>query len=239
MSSAACKILLLDEEVLLRKILFAVVTLMALLLAAEVGVTMLGQRGLAAALRSEYGLPDNLEARLNSFPLLVSLARNHLAELQLKWGGDLPVRLAGEDLMVPYAGSASLYDVEIDMASLLRGRLELRSISRAETLLTIGGAGIAVLGGSGGSIRIEEGRIYREREGEKIRCRVKVLDENTLALEEVGGYTAGSGSASGSKPYMETYEIEGLPMEGRLRKASVSGESLVIEISIPKWEGFL
>ncbi len=224
----------------MRKLLFIIAALIALLLALEVGMTMLSQRGLAMALRGRYGLPDNLEARINSFPLLVSLARNHIAELQLRWRGELALDLEGSQEMLPCEGSARLYDVELDMPALLKGGLVLRGISRLQASVAMDkGAIAAMLGVEEEAISLESGRICLYSEGQEHKLRVKVKDGKTLAVEEVVGCGASSGSDSHGQPFVYTFELSQIPMEGDLRTASVSGDRLVLEISIPMWEGFL
>ncbi len=228
------------KEVGLRKLLFLVALLIALLLGVEVGMTMLSQRGLAMALRGRYGLPEKLEARINSFPLLVSLARNHLAELQLRWEGDLSLEREGGLDMLPCEGNVRLYDVELDIPALLKGGLELRSISRLEASLALERGALAAMMGVGeNEIWFESGRICLAVGGKKMKYRVKVQGDRTLALEEVVESSGGSGSGSYTQPSIYTFEFTRVPMEGNLRTASVSGDRMLVEISIPMWEGYL
>lgn len=224
----------------MRKILFVTAMLIALLLAAEVGMTMLSQRGLAMALRGRYGLPEKLEARISSFPLLVSLVRNHLSELQLRWTGELAMDFDGSRDWIPYEGSARIYDAELDIPALLKGRLEFKSISRIEATVSFEKAAVAMMMGAGeGGFAFEDGRICINEGGTKHKYRVKVLGERAIGLEEIIGSTGGTGSSYESKSYIETFEFNDIPMEGFFRTASVSGNRLSIEISIPMWEGYL
>jgi len=224
----------------LRRILFTLAVLIALLLAVEVGLTMLSQRGLALALRGRYGLPRDLEARISSFPLLMSLARNHLAELQLSWSGTLTMVHDGSEEEIPCSGSARLYDIELDLSSLLMGKLELRSISRLEAALSLDREAVArMLERGKDEVTLEEGRVCLLEGGAKRKLRVKVVDENAVALEESAPSTGGSGSGNVYQPSVYTFDFNAVPLEAEFRTASVTGERLRIEISIPMWEGYL
>ncbi|NPV58331.1 MAG: hypothetical protein HPY75_01560 [Actinobacteria bacterium] len=224
----------------MRKILFLTAMLIALLLAVEVGMTMLSQRGLAMALRGRYGLPEKLEARISSFPLLVSLVRNHLSELQLRWSGELAMDFDGSRDRVPYEGSARIYDAELDIPALLRGRLEFKSISRIEAAVAFEKDAVAMMMGvEERCLAFEDGRICVTEGGTKHKYRVKVLGERAIGLEEITDSCGGKGSSYESKPCIETFEFNDIPMEGFFRTASVSGDRLSIEISIPMWEGYL
>ena len=122
----------------MRKILFSVIVLLALLLAAEVGVTILSQNGLEKAISSQYELPSSLRVSINSFPFLLSLARNHLAELQLTWEDELDYQVEEGALeSMHYSGCVSLYDVELNMPSLLTGKLDVRDVSRMEATMAV------------------------------------------------------------------------------------------------------
>ena len=225
----------------MRKIVFSIIVLLALLLAAEVGVTILSQNGLEKAIRSQYELPDSLKVSINSFPFLLSLARNHLAELQLTWEDELDYGVEEGTLeSMHYLGCVNLYDVELNMPSLLRGKLEVRDVSRIKATL---GVDIAWVNDSLGlgedGFYAEEGRLYRGEGDEKVRFKVKVTGSDTLTVEPYREYMSGEGLPQ--NPYVEVYTVVFglLPLSAELENASLDGSNVVLNISIPMWEGYL
>ena len=225
----------------MRKILFSVIALLALLLAAEVGVTLLSQHGMERALRAQYELPSNLEVNINSFPYLVSLTRNHLGELQLTWEGELDYALQEGTLeSMPYACRVNLYDVELNMPSLLTGKLEIRDISRLKAAISMDTGSLnEALGGIDGGFFIEDDKIFALVAGKKTQYRVKVTGDYTISIEPYASSTTTEGSGSNPDAQVKTVDIVGLPMESTLYTASIDGDKVVLEISIPMWEGYL
>ena len=142
----------------MRKLLFSVIILVALLLGAEVGITLLSQHGMEKALSAQYELPSNLEVSINSFPYLISLFRNRLGELQLNWQGELQYGVdEGAAANLPYTCRVNLYDVELNMPSLLTGKLEIRDISRLKALIYLETADInEALGISEGGFFVQD-----------------------------------------------------------------------------------
>ncbi|MDD3717098.1 MAG: DUF2993 domain-containing protein [Actinomycetota bacterium] len=225
----------------MRKILFSLVLLLALLLAAEVGVTLLSQHGMERALRSQYDLPTSLESSINSFPFLVSLARNHMSEVRLSWSGDLQYQ-AGEGAVenLVYLGSVVLYDVELNVSSLLKGKLEIRHVSRQKAAISIDAEGLGrACGLRQGALFIANDMIFVEIDGEKTQYKVKVSGDHSLTLEPYGASSVGTGL--GSNPYAEvkTIVFDALPLGATLLNASVNRDRVQIEMSIPMWEGYL
>ena len=225
----------------MRKILFSIVTLLALLLAVEVGLTLLSQHGMERALRSQYELPPSLEVNINSFPYLLSLARNHMGEVRMSWKGDLQYEVVDGALeSIPYEGSVELYDVELDMPSLLTGRLEMKHISRQEATISIDLESLnQALATSGCSLELENERLYARFGGRKTRCMVKVSGDNSLEIAPYDAFSDSSGSYQDYDVGLETVIFEGLPMESILLNASTKPDMVVLEISIPMWEGYL
>jgi len=221
--------------------LFAIVIILALLLAAEVGVTLLSQHGMERALRGQYELPDSLEVNINSFPYLVSLARNHLNELRLTWEGELDYQVEEGMLdSLHYSGSVSLYDVELNMPSLLTARLEIRDISRLKAAISLDISGLnEALGIVDGTLIVEDGRLYVSLAGEKTQCKVKVTAQDSITFEPNGYSMPSTGSASNVNAWVKTLRIAEPPLGAELSNASVYGEDVVVEISIPMWEGYL
>jgi hypothetical protein len=225
----------------LRKILFTVVIVMVLLLAAEVGVTLLSQRGMERALRSQYELPDSLKVSINSFPYLVSLARNHIGELQLAWEGDLQYQ-AGDGALasVSYAGNVNLYDVELDMPSLLTGELEVRKVSRGKAAISVDIPDLGrALGLPDGALAVKEGKLFVSDGGTKTQYVVKVSDDNAVTIEPYEGYTDSKDSAQNPDAGVYTVVFPSLPIEAELLNARIEGGKAILEMSIPVWEGYL
>ncbi len=225
----------------MRKILFGLVLLVAVLLVLEVGVTLLSQKGMERALRSQYGLPSSLEVSINSFPFLVSLARNHLGQLDLSWDGELECMVeAGMSVPVAYSARASLYDVELSMPYLLGGKLAIKNISRVKANISLIEEAINdIFLYLRQTYTIEDDRIFLVEDGSKIQYKVKVAGIDEISFEPLPGYTANENQDLNPNPKVKTIKMHSLPMDARLQSASVSGGKVKIEISIPDWEGYL
>jgi hypothetical protein len=234
-----------DEEVVLRKILFTLIILLALLLAAEMVVTFLSQRGMEKAIGSQYELPSSLKVSINSFPLILSLARNHMNELRLAWEGNLSCSYGeGVEEETAYKAQVDLYDVELEMPSLLGGRLEIREISRIKAEIFLDEAAVnEIIGDYIGPVLIDDGDIYFVQDGEKVRYKVKVVDGRTLAFYPQSDYINDSGSIDEAHPALEAVvkevSLEGLPLDSELEKASSDRGMVILEISVPIWEGYM
>jgi hypothetical protein len=229
----------------LRKILFTLVILLAMLIAAEMVVTFLSQRGMEKAISSQYELPSSMKVSINSFPLIISLARNHMGEIRLTWEGEIDCQFGeGEEEQLAYNAQVDLYDVELEMTSLLGGRLEIREISRIKAVFFLDESAVnEMVGDRIGPVLIDDGDIYFVHDGEKIRYKVEVSDDRTLIFYPHSDYTSDSGSSDESNPALEAgiteVVMEGLPLDSRLEKASSDRGLLIIEISIPMWEGYM
>ena len=229
----------------MRKMLFGLIVLLALLLAAEVGVTLLSQRGMERAMRSQYGLPPSLEVAINSFPFLVSLARNHLGELQLSWEGELVSRTEeGEEANPPYQGKVNLYDVELNMPALLRGRLEIRSISRSEACFFLDQESLgAAFGLDRGFLSFHNGGVFATFEGRRVEYEVEIVGDDTVALNPVSGSINDADMPHGPQPVIQPPRLratfEGLPLGAALQSASLHGDRMAMRVSIPMWEGYM
>lgn len=225
----------------MRRILYTLAAVAALLLAAEVGVTLVSQYGMERALRSQYELPGNLEVSINSFPFLVSLARNHVSELRLDWQGEVKYQ-AAEGMLdgLPCRGGVSLYDVELDMPALLTGRLELKRILRQEAELSFSLADLGTaVGLQDGDLTVENAVLCAAGGGEKTQYEVKVAGDSALVLSPRNAYTPPAGSWSDPEEGVKSIVFHSLPMGARLLNASLNGERVYVEISIPWWEGYL
>jgi len=229
----------------LRKILFSAVLLLALLLAFEVGVTFLSERGFQKALKSQYGMPDSLKVSINSFPLTLSLIRNHLGQLRMTWEGQVnTITPSGQEENPTYFGQINLYDVELNMPALLRTRLEIRQISRikAAIILTEESLNLA-LGIQNDDIIVADGEIFKANTNPKVQYKLKVLNGDTLSLEPLSGSIGDSDYLQNPQPALQassaTATFGTLPLDGRLQRASIEGDKAVIDMAIPIWEGYI
>jgi LmeA-like phospholipid-binding len=225
----------------MRKLIFSVVIIVTLLLVAEIGVTLLSQKGMERALRNQYGLPPSLEVSINSFPFIVSLIRNHLGELALNWEDVLEYSAEeGVGEYVEYTAMVNLYDVELNMPSLLSGKLEVREISRARARLILDADAISsIMALEGTKISIEGDRMFLEEDGIRTQYKVKVVDLRTLILEPYAHSIGDKGYEENPYPPIKTIEISRLPMNGTLVMASINEGKVLVEISIPGWEGYM
>lgn len=229
----------------MRKIIFSLVILLALFLAVEIGITLFSERGLEKVMRSQYGLPSTLKVSINSFPLTLSLARNHLGEIRLSWDGDLYFTGPdGVETHAPYHGNVAVYDIELNMPSLLKGRLDIRKISRIKTMIVLDEASLNEAFGAHDRIFIvEEGEVFEIRNGIRIKYEVEVLDDTTMAIEPVLDSTNGVESSENTQPGVhpspQLIKAEALPFQAGLQSITSEGDLLILEISIPEWEGYL
>ncbi|MDY6793966.1 MAG: LmeA family phospholipid-binding protein [Actinomycetota bacterium] len=223
----------------------AVIILAVLLLAAEVGITYLSQRGMEKSICYQYTLPSNLEVRINSFPLLISLARNHLGELRFSWEGDLECMAAeGESVNVDYRARVDMYDVELNMTALLSGRLELKSISRIEADVFLDALELeGLLGLDTGTLRIENDGFFVYGGGEIIQYEVKASGKNGIVLNPRYISTDDEDSIGYPEAVLNagpiTLEFGAFPLEARIESARIDRGQLVLGIDIAMWDGYL
>jgi hypothetical protein len=229
----------------LRKILFSVVILLALLLAFEVGVTVLSERGLQKALKNQYGMPDSLKVSINSFPLTLSLIRNHIGQLRLTWGDQVVVtNIDAQQSDITYYGQVNLYDVELDMPALIRTRIEIRQISHIDAAIILDDQALnAAFNLSNGGLVIDQDKIYLKNSNPQVQYKLKVTNGNRISLEPSSGSIGDSESSqnpqSGVQPASATVTLGKLPLDARLQSASVKANRVLVDVSIPIWEGYI
>jgi hypothetical protein len=229
----------------LRRILFSVIILLALLLAFEVAVTILSERGIQKGLESQYGLPNDLKVSINSFPLTLSLIRNHLGQLKMTWEDQArTVTGDGHETDTPYYGQINLYDVELNMPALLRTRIEIRKISYIKAAMIIDAQGLnKAFSLPGDDLIVDQGEIYRKNSYPKVQYKVEVLKGDTLSLVPISSSIENSGSSQDSQsaiePPLAFATFSNLPLQTKLESASVEGAMIVIDVSIPMWEGYI
>lgn len=228
---------------MLRRILFSLVFLVALALGLEIALTYLSQRGMEKALCSQYGIPGDLEVRINSFPFIMSLVRNHLGEIQLNWRGEMHGSFRERDVHFSYLCSVNLYDVELRMPSVLRGRLEIESLSRIRARLIVGLEDLKEI--FGGDVRLPSAgdTIEVHKNGDIFKYKVQVWGSKTLRFHPDDTSTSRASTPYNYEAGVKDCGIELIlsefPIDFSLRKASATDERLVLEISIKCWEGYL
>lgn len=228
---------------MLRRVLFALALTAALALSLEMAVTYLAQRGMEEALERQYGLHDGLRVRINSFPLIVSLAKNHIRDLRLEWTGDLCLSTEERSLPVPAVCDLRMNDVELDMAAVFGGRLEIRSLSRLSSVFRIPLAGLEPLLGGVATFSESEGMIGVDVSGLNLKYEVYISGEDRMTFRPHPVSKGMSGQTNESKPYIDSSEITvsvgGFPMRFALLSASVEGDQLSMKVVLEEWEGYL
>jgi len=228
---------------LLRRVLLILALVGVLALGLETAVTYLAQRGMEEALRRQYGLPEGLRARINSFPLVLSLARNRIRDLRLEWEGEASFRSAERSTTVPYGCQLRLCDMELDMPAVLRGRLEIRSLSRLLSSLSFELPDLCPLLGASLLSTDENGFIIARRGMEEVKYEVHVSGSRELEFRSLSASRNPSGSAGQDEPVIEgssrVFALEGLPMEMTLLTAEVEGGKLSVRVKVDEWEGYL
>jgi hypothetical protein len=134
----------------------------------------------------------------------------------------------------------NIYDVELNMPALLTGRLEVREVSRGRAAMIVD---ISELGRSmglpEGTLTADADQLFLTEAGEKTQYVVKVSGENEVSIEPFQGYMESEDSAQNPEVGVYTVVFPSLPMESELRNARIEGGEVVLEMSIPVWEGYL
>ncbi len=228
----------------MRRLLYVLVLLAALLLGAEVALTFLSQWGMGRALSAQYGLPQDTEVRINSFPFLVSVMRNHLGEVRFYWNGILIFRKGFDEKHMAYEGEAILRDVGLSMSAVIRGKLEIESISSAKITVSLNMEDIAAFLDEGGrETGSDDVTVAREADAGEDNYQVKVLDENHICLYPSKPSTLNLDEKPSDEAKDEgsgiCLEISGLPLDGFLKTASLDGKKLILQLGVPLWFGYL
>jgi hypothetical protein len=134
-------------------------------------------------------------------------------------------------------------DVELDMPAVLRGRLELKSVSRLRSTLSFELADLGPLLGKTAPFSESDGLITVKDGTARVKYKVNVMGGQNLYFQPVSASTGTSEHAGEYEPVIEgsvnTFTMEGFPMEFYLLAASVEGDRLVIRIGVEEWEGYL
>jgi hypothetical protein len=231
---------------MIRRIVFALVVILALFLAFEVGAAALGEYALTRAVRREWDLPPSTGITIDSFPICVSLFRNRFRRVKVTWKDRLVfIDSGGGEREVDYSAAAVLYDVGLDLSSLFSGRPLLQDISFSETKFFIGEEGLAdMLGVPREDLEIVEGEVRVRKAGLKSYCKVEidVIGDEGISVfysqvsmnDEDSGYGEGCTDTS-----TLVLRAGSLPAGGRLKSAFVEGENIVLEVEVSAWRGYI
>lgn len=228
---------------MLRKLLIILAILGAMALGVESALTYLAQRGMEEALERQYGLEEGLKVAINSFPFVVSLSRNHIRELRLEWEGEIHFVSGELDYSLPCSLEIRMQDVELDMPSVLRGRLVIRSLSHLRSRLLIAiaeldpllGVGVAVPGS-------REGSSYTTTGGVVFEYKVEIYGENSVGFTPIISSTQAQRILAQGQPSIEgmakIYNIEGIPLRFSLLSAVLRDGFLELNLDIKEWEEY-
>lgn len=232
-----------EKEEKLRRFLYALIFLTVVLLGAEVSLTLLSQWGMGKALSTQYGLPPHTLVRINSFPFLVSLMRNHLGEVRFFWDGVLVCASGADELRIGYEGEAVLRDVELRMSSIIRGNLDIVSISSAKVTVSMSFDDMAVLFHEVGRDAESGDKAAGANYASESNYQVKILDEHHIYLYRSEASTLNLDIAEKGETRIKEVgiqaELKDLPLGAFLKTASMDGEKLVLHLGVPGWQGYL
>ncbi|MBC7254043.1 MAG: hypothetical protein H5T72_08755 [Actinobacteria bacterium] len=228
---------------MLRRVLLILAAIGALALGLETAVTYLVQRGMEEALKRQYGLPEDLRARINSFPLVLSLARNRIRDLRLEWAGEASFRSEEGSTSVPYGCELRLCDMELDMPAVLQGRLEIRSLSRLLSSLSFELPELCPLLGVSFISDDGSGFIIAGRGTEEVKYEVHVSGSREIEFRPLSSLMNSSGLPKNYEPVIEglrkTFILEGFPLEITLLTVEVEEGKLSMRMRVDEWEGYL
>lgn len=224
----------------MRKLLIILAILGAMVLGAETSVTYLAQSGMEEALERQYGLEEDLRVAINSFPFIVSLARNHIREIRVKWGGEIYFVSGDVDHPLPCSLEIRMQDVELDMPSVLRGRLVIRSLSHLNSRLLIGIADLdPLLDGETAVPGDVEGSSYMAKGEIDFEYKVEIYGEKSICFTPIIASTQNRSMPSKDQPSIEgmakVYSLEGIPLRFSLLSAVLSGGFLDLKLDIKEW----
>jgi hypothetical protein len=218
-----------------KRLLIVVIILLALLLAAEVGLTLAAQKGLAVYLRDRFSLEKEPSVSISSFPITVNALRGRINSTRVQISSTVPATgLAGLPTLLSYELAFDVTDARFSLTDLLSRHLRLQSVGRLEATLRLTRESLnSFLAGSGWSLSLEGDLLYvlpDAAPGQRIECKVYVYDSSTLALEPRAGTTAfPPGLAASGPSLLLKLPVQGLPMHPTLLSAGVSGGLLTLK----------
>lgn len=226
----------------MRKALFFIIVILALLIIAEVLFTLLIQRSISIHLEERYGLSKRPSVFISSFPLVVNLFRGHLNYLKadIKVNCEVSVQGTGIDDQLPLTVKISARDVRVDISDFLRGDLSVNGIGgiEAETEMYEGDLNNLFLPYDL-QLDLEEGEVYMkemDKGSESYRCELKVEGERRITFSLPEGFT-------NDLKFMEkmrtlgigrvwSLDLKGLPPQISLQSTSLKEGKLVVELYI-------
>ena len=218
-----------------KRLLITVIILLALLLIAEVGLTLAAQKGLAVYLRDRFSLEKEPSVSISSFPITVNALRGRINSTRVQISSSIPaVSLTGLPTLLPYELTFDVTDARFSLADLLSGHLKLQSVSRLEATLRLTQESLnSFLAGSGWGVSLQGDQLYvlpDTAPGQRIECKVYVYDSSTLALEpRAASATFPPGLAASGQSLLLKLPVQGLPMRPTLLSAGASAGLLTLK----------
>ncbi len=218
-----------------KRLLVVVILLLTLLLAAEIGLTLAAQKGLAVYLRDRFSLDKEPSVSISSFPITVNALRGRVNSTRVRIASTVPATsLAGLPTALPYELTFDVTDARFSLSDLLSGHLKLKSVSRLDASLALTQESLSsFLAGSGVKVSLQGDVLSVTPDGSPglgIECKVYVYDSSTLALEPRSGSAAFPANlvASGTSLLVKL-PVQALPMRPSLLSATVSGGVLTLK----------
>ncbi len=218
-----------------KRLLVVVILLLTLLLAAEIGLTLAAQKGLAVYLRDRFSLDKEPSVSISSFPITVNALRGRVNSTRVRIASTVPATsLAGLPTTLPYELTFDVTDARFSLSDLLSGHLKLKSVSRLDASLALTQDSLnSFLAGSSVKVSLQGDVLSVTPDASPslgIECKVYVYDSSTLALEPRSGSTGFPTNlvASGTSLLVKL-PVQALPMRPSLLSAAVSGGVLSLK----------
>ncbi|MGH3828480.1 MAG: LmeA family phospholipid-binding protein [Pseudonocardiaceae bacterium] len=110
----------------MRKVITAVLVIVALLVAADFGATAVAEHAVATRLRQRLGLPSDPSVRINGFPFLTQAVAGRYGSIDVRASGVSVDQLHDLDV------EATLYDVDAPLHEMISGNLQSVRVGRVD-----------------------------------------------------------------------------------------------------------
>ncbi len=226
---------------MLRRMLYAAIALLVLMLGAEISLTLLSQRGLERALTTQYGLPPDTDVNISSFPFLMSFMRGRISELRISWNEECMLSSRDSRNPVGCRYTVFLHDVSLSLPSLFRGEFRLSSLSRMKASMEVDASLLVKAVNLGDLVSItDKDGITVSVGGIQHQYKVKITGSRDGVFyhrEGSSGTVEGeNGAEGGLEPDVVMFTVQNPSLGADLKSASICGSSVVFELSIPEWE---
>ncbi len=225
-----------------KRLIIVLIILMTLLLAAEIGLTLAAQKGLAVYLRNRFSLLREPSVSISGFPLTVNALRGRVNSTRVIIRESVAAHnLAGVTLDMPYELTFDAMDARFSLSDLLSGHLKLTSVGGLQGGLTLTQHAMsAFVAGSGWGIVLEGNNLYVVPDAQpssRIECKVYVHDSSTLALEPRSSSAFfPSDLTSGTENLLLRLPLASLPLHPILLSAEVAEGNLTLKARLDQNE---